>query len=94
MVGSHSSCVLEFAKRGSGRELSIVAYIGRVVYCEGMSSSSHGSNSGESDASYGELRLEFLSSSFCELRWSEKCVRICLVSMPSPYGRSGTGMVG
>jgi len=28
-----------------------------------MSSSSHGSNSGESDASYGELRLEFLSSS-------------------------------
>jgi len=33
-----------------------------------MSSSSHGSNSGESDASYGELRLEFLSSSSESLR--------------------------
>jgi len=37
-------------------------------FCEGMSSFSHGSNFGESDASYGELRLEFLSSSFESLR--------------------------
>jgi len=33
-----------------------------------MSSSSRGSNFGESDASYGELRLEFLSSSSESLR--------------------------
>jgi len=59
---------LEFAKRDSGWGLRILVCSGRVVSCEGMSSSSHGSNFGESDASYGELRLEFLSSSSESLR--------------------------
>jgi len=41
---------------------------GPCCFCKGMSSSSHGFNSGGSDASYGELRLEFLSSSSKSLR--------------------------
>jgi len=53
---------LGFAKRDSGLRFKVFAWRCRVVR-KGMSSSSHGSNSDGSDASYGGLRLELLSSS-------------------------------
>ena len=53
----------DFIKRGIDFEVGVVCVKWPCHLCKGMSSSSRGSNSGESDASYGELRLEFLSSS-------------------------------